>query len=404
MPVHRYCARPPIQLTLPGFKPNPMVGLKLTRDKLNILDGEMCDVATRHTRGRLHNILEEDYLRTPFERDVQRIRASELFFRTKDKTQVFPLPIDPAIRNRFTHSIEVAGLSESICQILRLNPDLAKAQGLTHDVGHSPFGHAGERILDAIRQKELKLYHKHNIFGLILIDDLYRSKDTGQPLDLTFETRDGMLCHLGETTEREIIPYGALPNEPPKDPSLKELKRGNVRILEEHRVFFPATLEGGVTRFADRIAAVARDVEDAVRHEIIKWKDLPDLCQKVFADGHEHVHSSSIIKALVESLIYNSWNPTHHTIYSLKFGDREADALNKLYDFNSERIYHHPDVRDKFLYFVPYIMHNLYLDYTLDRGMSVQEAINAIAYLTDREAIAGIERIKKSKFELKPIV
>lgn len=398
------------QLTLPGFKPAPFHGLKTAREKLKALDGELCDVATRSTRGRLHNAFKEDVLRTPFERDAQRTAASILFQRLKDKTQAFPLPVDPSIRNRFTHTIEVARLARSMATILRLNPDLSEAGGLVHDLGHSPFGHAGEAVLNRIRQRELGLFHKHNIQGLILVDDLFRNEDTGEALDPTFETRDAGICHLGETSEKEIIPWGAFEGEAPKEISLAQLKKGDVEVLEEHREFFPSTLEGCVVRFADRFSSVARDPEDAVRHGIITWKSIPGICQKTFKAKNGEVSASSIIKALVKSLILNSWDPTHHTIYSIRLGDQESNALNALYDFNMKNIYRHPRVIKEFLFFVPYIIETLYLNYTTDPDnphkaiMAPQKAINHISYMTDNEAMDEMDRIKNTKFELKPIV
>lgn len=408
--VKAYNPRPPQQLSLPGI-PAPRGhyprGLALARERAMFLDDTMCDVATRRTRGRLHGSVEEDELRTAFERDWQRAASSELFLRERNKTQVFPLAIDPAVRNRLSHSFEVANLSECLAAYLRLNPDLARAIGLAHDVGHSPFGHAGEKVLDAIRQRELGLFHKHNIFSLTLIDEIFRKADTGEYLDLTFETRDGIICHLGETSEQEIIPWGALPAEPPKDLSLAGLKKGDVERLEDHRVFYPSTLEGAVVRFADRISSVARDPEDAVKHNIIQWQDLPDLSRKVFAGKDGQVNASTIIKTLVQSLVENSWNETHQTIYSIKLGDIESQALNELYAFNFDRIYRHARVTDEFLSFAPFVVHTLFLNLTLEQQgetLSAQEAINRIAYMTDREAMSEIEKIKRSKFELRPIV
>lgn len=411
MTVHLY-RQMPVQLEIPGFGMNAarMSGLNLGPEKQRYLDGELCDVAVRETRGRLHGKLQEDELRTPFERDTQRISTSEIFQRTIGKTQVFPLPMDPTVRNRMTHAMEVARISRSIAIFLRLNPDLAEAIGYAHDVGHSPFGHAGEAVLDRIRQRMLGLYHKHNIQGLITIDDLYRNRDSGEPIDATFETRDGIVCHLGETSESEIIPWGAYKGEEPKSLDLAVLKRGDIKVLEEHRISFPSTLEGCVVRLSDRISSVARDPEDAVKHGIISWSDLPELCQKVFRNHDGQLNASSIIKTLVRSVILNSWDPTHHTIYSIRVGDRESRALNELYAFNFDKIYRHPTVTANFLYFVPYIVEILYLDYTisddnpLHRKMSPQEAIDHISYMTDREAITEMERVKKTKFKLDPIV
>ena len=401
------------QLDLPGLmKSRPLRGLLLTEEKEELLKNQVCSAATITTRGRLHGVVTEDVLRTPFERDIQRIRSSELLERLSHKTQCFPLPIDPNVRNRYTHSNENGGLSHDIARIVRLNPYLAQAGGLVHDVGHSPFGHAGEDTLDAIRRENFGLFHKHNIFGLILVDDIYRKRktgkpdDPGEPLDLTFETRDALVCHLGEIQENKLTPYGALDCEPPKELDLASLKRGDVEKLELDRRFYPSTYEGCFVRFADRIISVSRDPEDAVKHGIISWDDIPQICKDVFKRPDGKVDASSIIKTLVWSLIANSWDETHMTVKVIRFGDREFEAMKALYDFNYERIYRHPRVIKEFLYFVEPIIRNLYLDYTLDREHPIlpQEAIDKIAYMTDREAMAEMNRIKSSKLEIRPII
>ncbi len=412
MAIRFYAERPPAQLCFPGYKTNPLNGLNLAKNQMLVLDGEMCDVAARTTRGRINCDFREDELRSPFQRDAQRIGSSGLFFRLKDKTQVFPLPMDPTMRNRFTHSIDLANLAESAAIILRLNPFLARAGGLAHDVGHSPFGHAGEAVLDELRRRDLGLYHKHNLIGAYFLMEYYKNPINGERLGATHETIDAVACHLGETKEQEIIPYGALPGERehPKSLNLAELLKGNVRRLEDYRIFFPSTLEGCLVRMFDRVTSVARDPEDAVQKGMMEWKQIPEIAKKVFSDEDGNVHASSIIKRLMRSIIENSWDPTHHTIYSIKIGDKESAAMNALYDFNMGRIYRHPRMIKEFLHFVPYIIHNLYLDYTLnthdpqDLPMDQQVAIYRIAYMTDKEAMDEMKRIKENEFEIKPLV
>ncbi|HTY13192.1 MAG TPA: HD domain-containing protein [Candidatus Omnitrophota bacterium] len=403
MPVRLYAERLPVQLGFSWYRANPRDGLFDSKEQMKVLDDQMCDVATRTTRGRLHGSVSEDELRIPFVRDIQRVKTSVLFQRGNQKTQVFPYPKDPSVKNRMTHQYEVGEIAWSLATHLRLNPYLARAGALPHDVGHAPFGHAGEAVLDRMRRETYGLYFKHNIQSLVVIDDIFRNCDTGQLLDLTFEVRDTVVCHLGETSETEVVPYGALPDERanPKPLDLAELKRGDKVRLEDHRIFYPCTLEGCLVRVSDRISSVARDPEDAVRHNLISWASIPQIAKDVFRDGYGNVNASSIIKTLITSVIENSWDPYHHTIYSIKFGDREARAMKALYNFNFEQIYRHPTLVRDFLGFVPHYIETLYHHYTacddnpLKRPMTPQEAIDVIAYMTDREVMEEMLRLKQ---------
>ncbi len=206
------------------------------------------------SRGRLRPE-KECAVRTAFQRDRDRIIHSKSFRRLKHKTQVFIIPEGDHYRTRLTHTLEVAQIARTISRALRLNEDLTEAIALGHDLGHTPFGHAGEAALAEIYQCGFK----HNEQSLRVVDVLEGDKG----LNLTWEVRDGILHHTGS----------------------KE----------------PATLEGQVVRYADRIAYINHDIDDAVRGRLLKIESLPKHCREVLGDKH-----SERIDTMVMDLIKNS--------------------------------------------------------------------------------------------------
>lgn len=173
-------------------------------------------------------------VRTPFQRDRDRIVHTKAFRRLKHKTQVFIAPTDDHFRTRLTHTLETAGIARTVARALRLNEDLVEAIALGHDLGHAPFGHIGERALDSILGEMFGRAFRHNVHSLRVVDVL--EKD-GAGLNLTVEVRDGILNHTG-------------PDE-------------------------PATLEGKIVRLVDRVAYLNHDIDDAVRAGVLAATDLP---------------------------------------------------------------------------------------------------------------------------------
>lgn len=169
-------------------------------------------------------------LRTCFQRDADRIAYCKAFRRLKHKTQVFLSPEGDHYRTRMTHTLEVSRIARTIARALRLNEDLTEAIALGHDLGHTPFGHAGERALCSIHPGGFE----HNEQSLRVVDRL--EKD-GRGLNLSYEVRDGILCHTGEQR--------------------------------------PLTLEGAIVRISDRIAYVNHDTDDAIRAGILREEDIP---------------------------------------------------------------------------------------------------------------------------------
>ncbi len=234
-------------------------------------------VLSSQSRGRLVPERTCD-IRTDFQRDRDRITHSKAFRRLKHKTQVFVAPEGDHYRTRLTHTLEVAQIARTAARALRLNEDLTEAIALGHDLGHTPFGHAGEEELNVIHPGGFC----HNKQSLRVVDHL-------EKLNLTWEVRDGILNHSG--------------------PDL------------------PATLEGMVVRICDRIAYCNHDIDDAVRAGILRLEDIPADC--VASLG---LDNSSRINALVKALIENSREG------EISLGSMGA-VLDKLRDFLFEAVY-----------------------------------------------------------------
>ena len=192
------------------------------------------------SRGRLRPEAEDD-VRPAFQRDRDRIVHSKAFRRLKHKTQVFFAPAGDHYRTRLTHTLEVSQIARSIAKVLRLNEELTEAIALGHDLGHTPFGHAGERVLQSLVPGGFEHYEQ----SLRIVDVLERD---GQGLNLTWEVRDGIARH---SKGKHGVPVGA-------DPA--------------HRA---STIEGQVARVADIIAYVNHDIDDAVRAGLLREGDLP---------------------------------------------------------------------------------------------------------------------------------
>ena len=226
-------------------------------------------------------------MRTCFQRDVDRITHSKSFRRLKHKTQVFLSPEGDHYRTRMTHTLEVARIARTICRGLRLNQDLAEAAAYGHDLGHTPFGHAGEKALSSMMEKPFR----HNEQSLRVVDKLERG---GTGLNLTYEVRMGILGHTGD--------------------------------------FIPETLEGQIVRTSDRIAYINHDIDDAMRAGILTEDHIPPEIAEIL--GHSH---SQRINTLVENMIDN-------TIATGTLGMQPeiAQAMDRLRTFMFARVYTNP--------------------------------------------------------------
>ena len=286
------------------------------------------------TRGRVH---EESpcRLRTPFQRDRDRIVHTKAFRRLMHKTQVFIAPEGDHYRTRLTHTLETTGISRGVARALRLNEDLVEAIGLGHDLGHPPFGHAGEEALDAVLQERFGRRFRHNEHSLRVVDVLERD---GRGLNLTEEVRDGILNHTG-----------------PDD---------------------PFTLEGRIVRLVDRVAYINHDIDDAVRAGVLSEDELPREEIEILGPT-----GSRRIDRLVHDLV-----ETSEEAGDIRQSDEVGEAMLSLRKFMFERVYLGPSAPTEHRRANAAV--RVIFEYLIERGESPEEATDYIAGMTDRFALA----------------
>ncbi|MFY9468921.1 MAG: deoxyguanosinetriphosphate triphosphohydrolase, partial [Solirubrobacterales bacterium] len=233
-------------------------------------------------------------LRTPFQRDRDRIVHAKSFRRLKHKTQVFIAPRGDHFRTRLTHTLETCGVARTVARALELNEDLTEAIGLGHDLGHPPFGHIGEQALSECLQERFGHGFKHNEHSLRVVDVLERD---GSGLNLTAQVRDGILHHTGPVK--------------------------------------PATMEGKIVRIVDRIAYINHDIDDALRAAIIRAEDLPQPEIALLGDS-----SGQRIDTLVRDLVATSARAG-----DIAQSDEIGGAMLRLRKYMFENVYLGPQVR-----------------------------------------------------------
>ena len=292
---------------------------------------------------------EQDALRTCFQRDRDRIVHSKSFRRLKHKTQVFLAPEGDHYRVRLTHTLEVSQIARTAARALRLNEDLAEAISLGHDLGHTPFGHLGEQALTPFLGRPFR----HNEQSLRVVDYL---EDDGHGLNLTWEVRDGIVNHTWSMPA-------------------------------------PSTLEAQVVRFADRIAYINHDVDDAVRAGVIEPTELPDEALGILGRTH-----AERVKTLVTDLVDRSEDSPE-----IRMSDEAFRALDTLRDFLFERVYLRDEARseqDKAIALVRSLFAH-YLDhpdqvpeeYHRAPGDLPTRVADYIAGMTDRYALRVYEQL-----------
>ncbi|MFA5658688.1 MAG: deoxyguanosinetriphosphate triphosphohydrolase [Oscillospiraceae bacterium] len=245
----------------------------------------MCEYAffSKNTKGRRFQS-EKCPVRTEFQRDRDRIIHSNSFRRLKHKTQVYLIPTGDHYRTRLTHTLEVAQIARTIARALRLNEDLTEAIALGHDLGHTPFGHAGEEKLNELSPDGFK----HYVQSLRVVDYI---ESGGDGLNLTFEVRNGIVCHTNKIAK---------------------------------------TREGYIVRLADKIAYINHDIDDSVRAEIIKQSDLPVYPVSVLGKT-----KSERITTVVSSIIKNGAE-------TIKIDDEIQKAQDELHSWMFENVYKNP--------------------------------------------------------------
>lgn len=260
-------------------------------------------------------------LRTEFERDYTRIIHSTAYRRLKHKTQVFFSPENDHVCTRIEHVTHVESISYTIANYLGLNTELTKAIATGHDLGHSPFGHKGERILSAISERDLgkRFWHEQN--GLNLVDDIELLEDRDgfkQNMNLTYAVRDGIISHCGEVDQNAIRPREEFIE-------LNDYKKPNQ--------YAPYTWEGCVVKIADKISYIGRDIEDAIRLGILD-DSLDELYKILKLNKAEKINNTAIINKLVSDLVLNS------TIEKgLCFSNEAVQMMDKIKAFNYKNIY-----------------------------------------------------------------
>jgi len=265
--------------------------------------------------------LKRDPFRLEFARDETRILHSPPFRRLKHKTQVFLSPNNDHICTRMEHVLHVSSIASVIGRCLNLNIDLINAIAKGHDLGHPPFGHAGERVLNAILKKNgVECGFKHEIHGLRVVDKL---TNYGEGLNLTYEVRDGIITHCGESFDRIV--------QPDRNRDLLSLE-----TIDE-RSYHPASLEGCLVRIVDRIAYLGRDMEDAIKAGLIKKTDIPSGVAKNL--GSEN---GKIIGCFVNDTIASSLGKD-----AIEMSDEVFNYMRELKEFNYKYIYLHPEVERK---------------------------------------------------------
>lgn len=273
------------------------------------------------------NDIKDDY-RTPFFRDIDKIVYSLGYTRYINKTQVFSNPENDMISKRITHVQMVSKIARTIGRALNLNEDLIEAASLGHDLGHVPFGHVGEKILNDISLKNNEGYFNHNVQSVHLLMDV---DNGGRGDNLTIQVLDAILCHNGEILENIYKPC-----EKSKSQFLEEyrLSYTDKNILKRIR---PMTLEGCVVRISDVIAYIGRDIEDAIRMGIVSKDLLPS--NVVLKLG---VTNSSIVNTLVSDIIENSIDKNY-----IKISDELFLAFKDLLEFNYKNIYYKANTKEK---------------------------------------------------------
>ncbi len=325
----------------------------IVRKQLELLERESLSkyaTLSENSQGRLR-AEEQCDIRPVFQRDRDRILHSKAFRRLKDKTQVFLTPEGDHYRTRLTHTLEVSQNARTIAKALRLNEELVEAIALGHDLGHTPFGHAGERALNRVCPGGFK----HNEQSVRTVDVL--EKD-GMGLNLTMEVRDGILNHQTSS--------------------------------------MPSTLEGKIVRLSDKIAYIHHDMDDAIRGNILRDSDVPSEIGDVI--GYT---TRERLDRFIHDIVNASFDQA-----DIRMSDEVAGAMKKMREFMFERVYQSPVAKAEehkaeklvetlFEYFVKHKdeMPQEFL-FLIDRGEPVERVVcDFIGAMTDRFAIALYEEI-----------
>ncbi len=324
--MHRDCFRQGREIK---GKEQELAGLlvELNREEARRLSPLACKSRDGIRRRRESRI---DY-RQAFAQDCDRILHSRGYARYIDKTQVFSLVDNDHISHRVLHVQLVSRIARTIGRFLRLNEDLIEAIALGHDIGHPPFGHEGERILNTLCREYGLVGFSHNIQSVQFLERVERR---GRGWNLCLQVLDGILCHDGEAHATGLAPCRN------KDFSSfdREIRDKGQRPMLP---LLPMTLEGCVVRMSDTIAYIGRDIEDAIELQLIERSEIPAACAQKLG-----VTNGTIVFSLVTDLLSHSRHVRDDTAGEAQdhigFGRETADLLVELKAFNYKRIYHNP--------------------------------------------------------------
>ena len=302
--------------------------------RIHELEESLSPLAVRsyETRGRAEPE-DESSVRTPFQRDRDRIVHSKPFRRLKGKTQVFIDPEGDHYRTRMTHTLETSAISRVVARALRLNEDLVEAIGLGHDMGHTPFGHAGEEALDIAFSEHSGRHFRHNEHSLVI----------ARRLNLTYEVCDGILTHTGEQE--------------------------------------PETLEGKIVRIVDRVAYINHDIDDAIRFGLLRRRrsaarrDRAARADRL--DAHRPARADLVDTSADAGDIVQS--------------PAVGEAMLSLRSFMFERVYLGPQVEDE--HRRAHEVVRAIFDHLIERGDDVDDAVDFLAGMTDRFALSYAEAL-----------
>lgn len=287
------------------------------KERMNMREQVLSEKACKSNKGI--RIKEEDSqdIRPMFFRDVDRIIHSLAYTRYIDKTQVYAFADNDHITHRVLHVQLVSKIARTIGRCLNLNEDLIEAIALGHDLGHTPFGHMGEKFLNEICIREGIGHFCHNAQGVRVLKDI-------EEINITVQTLDGILAHNGEI----LLNKYEVDKNKTIEKFLDELSK--VETIEKYsKKILPMTLEGSVVRLSDIIAYIGRDIEDAIILGVIKREDLPEEATKVLGNNN-----SAIVNTLTLDVIKNSLDKQY-----LTFSKEVFDALILLKEWNSNNIY-----------------------------------------------------------------
>ena len=306
---------------------SPLLGAKeeLTRRETSMLS-PYATLSTAAIRRRPEERVERGH-RQHFSLDADRILHSLAYTRYIDKTQVFYLIDNDHITHRVLHVQFLSKIARDIARFLGLNEDLIEAIALGHDIGHAPFGHDGERYLSAMCRRHGIGEFQHNIQSVRFLDKIERK---GRGWNLSLQVLDGILCHDGEIHEQSLRPQGGK--------TFADLDGDIRRKSDDPGVkLTPMTIEGCVVRLADTISYIGRDIEDAIRLNLISRDEIPSNCVTLLGNTN-----GAIVYNLVEDVIQNSMGQE-----GVGFSREISETLRELKSFNYERIYQNPKIKSE---------------------------------------------------------